>query len=412
MKSKMTKQEKSWMLYDAGNSAYSIAVTTALFPVYFDMFGGTNAMNLGYFNSLASLVIAALSPILGTIADYKGFKKRFFMFFFLLGVVFTSALAVVPKGSWLILAILYIVTAIGFSGANIFYDAFLVDVTTDERMDEVSTKGFAYGYIASVIPFIISLATIYLLGMGNFLGYKLAFVITSLWWGLFTVPFIKNVKQVYGVEPEPQPIKNSFIRLFSTFKKIKQHKLVFAFIIAYFLYIDGVDTIIKMAVPYATELLKLDGNNLMMLLGMLLLIQVIAFPFAILYGKLANKFGTRNIIVLGILTYIVATVFGFFMTQLWHIYILGTLIASAQGGIQALSRSYFAKIIPKDNANEFFGFYNIFGKFAAIIGPFLMSLTVTLTGSTRASILAIVPLFVLGLILFLRLPDEKKIVVE
>ncbi len=412
MKKKITRQELSWMLYDAGNSAYSIAITTALFPVYFKMFEGSNAMNLGYFNSLASLIIAVLSPILGTIADYKGYKKRFFMFFFLLGVVFTSALAVVPEGNWLVLVILYMVTAIGFSGANIFYDAFLVDVTTNDKMDEVSTKGFAYGYIASVIPFIISLLTIYLLGMDDLLGFKLAFVITSLWWGLFTIPFIKNVKQVYGVDPEPKPIKNSFKRLISTFRKIKQHKLVFVFIIAYFLYIDGVDTIIKMAVPYATGLLKLDGNNLMMLLGMLLLIQIIAFPFAILYGKLANRFGTRNIIILGIITYIVATMFGFFMSKLWHIYILGILIASAQGGIQALSRSYFAKIIPKDNANEFFGFYNIFGKFAAIIGPFLMSLTVTITGSTRYSILAIIPLFISGLIVFLRLPDEKKIVVE
>ncbi len=409
MKTKLNKQEVSWMLYDAGNSAYSIAVMTALFPVYFGMFSGTNSMGLGYFNSFASLIIAVLSPILGTIADYKGYKKRFFMFFFLLGVVFTGALAVVPKGSWILLALVYIVTAIGFSGANIFYDAFLVDVTTNDKMDEVSTKGFAYGYIASVVPFIISLILINFIGKDKGLGYQLAFVITALWWGLFTIPFLRNVKQSYGVEPEPQPVKNSFKRLVQTFKKIKQHKVVLMFIAAYFLYIDGVDTIIKMSVPYATKTLNLDANNTFMLLGMLLLIQIIAFPFAILYGKLANKFGTKKIIILGIVTYIVATIFGFFMTQMWHIYILGGLIASAQGGIQALSRSYFAKIIPKNNANEFFGFYNIFGKFAAIIGPFLMSLTADIFHSSRVSILAIIPLFVLGLLVFLRLPDENKI---
>ncbi len=417
MKKKMTKQEISWMLYDAGNSAYSMAITSALFPVYFGMFKGADKMALGYFNSLASLLIALLSPILGTIADYKGYKKRFFLFFFLLGVVFTSALTVVPKDAWVFLAIIYIITSIGFSGANIFYDAFLVDVTTNDKMDEVSTKGFAYGYIASVVPFAISLATIYYIGFDEFLGYQIAFLITALWWALFTVPFIKNVKQVYGVAPEPKPISNSFKRLAETFRKIKMHRVVFMFIIAYFLYIDGVDTIIKMSVPYATSILGSEAENVYMLLGMLLLVQIVAFPFAIMYGKLAGKFGAKKMISVGILTYVFATIFGFFMSQIWHLFVLGFLIGSAQGGIQALSRSYFARIIPKDNANEFFGFYNVFGKFAAIIGPFLMAATADLVGnitgdpiiSARFSILAIIPLFILGLVLFLRLPDEKKI---
>ncbi|MDA3846884.1 MAG: MFS transporter [Vallitaleaceae bacterium] len=407
-KYKLSKKEKSWILYDCGNSAYSIAITTALFPVYFGMFKGGSGMDIGYFNSIASILVALISPILGTIADYKDFKKRFFIFFALLGIIFTGALAVVPDGQWLILVIFYIITAVGFAGSNIFYDSFLVDTTEDDNMDVVSTKGFAFGYIASVIPFLISLIIVFLIGTDQMLGYQLGFVITALWWGLFTIPMIRHVKQIHYVEREPKPIRQSFSRLFRTFKLIKKQKNVWVFIIAYFLYIDGVDTIIKMCVPYATDVLKLDSNDIFLLLGILLLIQIIAFPCAILYGMLAKKYSARRMIIFAISTYIVATLFAFTMTQLWHIFILGAMIGSAQGGIQALSRSYYAKLIPKKNATEFFGFYNIFGKFAAIIGPFLMALTATLSGITRYSILAIIPLFVLGLIVFLQLPKDVE----
>jgi len=405
---KLSKKEKSWILYDCGNSAYSMAITTALFPVYFGMFKGGSNMDIGYFNSIASILVALISPILGTIADYKDVKKRFFAFFALLGIIFTGAIAVVPDGQWQLLIGIYIITAIGFSGANIFYDAFLVDVSVDANMDSVSTKGFAYGYIASVVPFTISLVVVFLIGLDQMLGYQLGFVITALWWGLFTIPMLRDVRQVHYVEREPNPIKNSFIRLGRTFMNIRRHKTVFTFLIAYFLYIDGVDTIIKMAVPYATDSLGLDPTDVFMLLGILLVIQLIAFPCALLYGVLAKKYSTKKMIIVAIITYIITTIFAFMMTQLWHVFILGALIGSAQGGIQALSRSYFAKIIPKNNSNEFFGFYNIFGKFAAIIGPTLMALVATITGVTRYSILAIIPLFILGLIVFLFLPEYQS----
>ncbi len=405
---KLSKKEKSWILYDCGNSAYSMAITTALFPVYFGMFKGGSGMDIGYFNSIASILVALISPILGTIADYKDVKKRFFAFFALLGIIFTGAIAVVPNGQWQLLIGVYIVTAVGFSGANIFYDAFLVDVSVDANMDSVSTKGFAFGYIASVVPFTISLVVVFLIGLDQMLGYQLGFVITALWWGLFTIPMLRHVRQVHYVEREPNPIKNSFIRLGRTFMNIRRHKTVFAFLIAYFLYIDGVDTIIKMAVPYATDSLGLDPSDVFMLLGILLVIQLIAFPCALLYGVLAKRYSTKKMIIVAIITYIITTIFAFTMTQLWHVFVLGGLIGSAQGGIQALSRSYFAKIIPKNNSNEFFGFYNIFGKFAAIIGPTLMALVATITGVTRYSILAIIPLFILGLILFLYLPEYQS----
>ena len=405
---KLSRNERSWILYDCGNSAYSIAITTALLPVYFGMFKGGASMELGYYNSIASILVAVLSPILGTIADYKNFKKRFFLFFFLLGVVFTAALAVVPNGQAVTLAVFYVLTCVGFAGANVFYDAFLVDVSPDERMDSVSSKGFAYGYIASVIPFALSLAIIYTMGFDNMVGFQLAFGITAVWWGLFTIPMLKNVRQTYFIPREKNPVGKSFKRLAATFKNIKQYKIVFAFLAAYFLYIDGVDTIIKMCVPYATSVIGFDSGDVFLMLGILLVIQIIAFPFALLYGRLAKSVGTKRMIIFAVCTYIAACIFAFFMTEVWHMFVLGVLIGSAQGGIQALSRSYYAKIIPKENANEFFGFYNIFGKFAAIIGPALMALIESLTGNARLSIFALLPLFILGLVLFARLPEQRK----
>lgn len=412
---KLTKEERSWVLYDCGNSAYSMAVTTALLPIVFGMFRNVqSSMDLGYFNSIASIFIALISPILGTIADYKDKKKRFFIFFAFLGILSTAALAFVSpsSGQWQLLILFFILSAIGFAGSNIFYDSFLVDITPDNRMDKVSTSGFAFGYIASVIPFGLSLVLVFLLGMDKAIGYQIGFIVTALWWGLLTVPMIRDVKQRHYIESEPDPIGNSFKRLAVTFRNIKQHKTVFIFLIAYFLYIDGVDTIIKMVVPYATTVLGTNALDTFTLLGILLVIQIIAFPCAILYGNLAQKYSARNMIIVAIFTYIISCIAAFFITSVWHIFILGALIGSAQGGIQALSRSYYAKIIPKDQSNEFFGFYNIFGKFAAIVGPAIMALTTTLTGNAKFSILAIIPLFIAGFFVFITLPKDQAKSVE
>lgn len=411
---KLTKEEKSWILYDCGNSAYSMAVTTALLPIVFGMFSNVQSMDLGYFNSIASILIAVLSPILGTIADYKDKKKRFFLFFALIGVFFTAFLAFVApaSGQWQLLVTFYVLSAIGFAGANIFYDSFLVDITNNERMDKVSTRGFAYGYISSVIPFGISLLLILFMGMDKVIGYQIGFIVTALWWGLLTIPMIKDVKQKHYIEPEPQQVINSFKRLACTFKNIRQYKTVFVFLVAYFLYIDGVDTIIKMVVPYATSVLGGNALDTFTLLGILLVIQIIAFPCAIIYGNLAKRYSTRTMIIVGIFTYIISCMAAFFITSVWHVFILGAMIGSAQGGIQALSRSYYAKIIPKEKSNEFFGFYNIFGKFAAIVGPAMMALTTTFTGVAKFSILAIVPLFIAGFFVFITLPKEQSENVE
>jgi len=408
---KLSKEERSWILVDCGNSAYSMAVTTALLPIIFGMFENVkSSMDLGYFNSIASILVAILSPFLGTIADYKDKKKRFFVFFTFLGVFATGALAFVSpsSGQWQLLILFFVLSAIGFAGANIFYDAFIVDVTSDERMDKVSSSGFAFGYISSVIPFGISLALIFFLGMDKAIGYQIGFIITALWWGLLTIPMIKDVKQRHYIEPEPRPVINSFKRLANTLKNIRHHKVVFIFLGAYFFYIDGVDTIIKMVVPYATAVLGGDTLDTFTLLGILLIIQIIAFPCAIIYGNLAKRYSARNMIFVGIFTYIIACVAAYFISTVWHIFLLGALIGSAQGGIQALSRSYYAKIVPKEKSNEFFGFYNIFGKFSAIIGPTVMALTTTITGNARVSILGIIPLFVIGFIIFMALPKDQK----
>lgn len=409
---KLSKEEKSWILVDCGNSAYSMAVTTALLPIMFGMFDNVNrSMDLGYFNSIASILVAILSPVLGAVADYKDKKKRFFIFFTCLGVLATASLAFVApaSGQWQLLILLFILSAIGFAGSNIFYDAFIVDVTSDERMDKISSLGYAFGYISSVIPFGISLGIIFLLGMDKSIGYQTGFIITALWWGLLTIPMVKDVKQIHYVEPQQHLIRSSFKRLAVTFKQIRQYKAVFCFLGAYFFYIDGVDTIIKMVVPYTTVVLGQDALDTFSLLGILLIIQVIAFPCAVLYGNLAKKFSARIMIIIGIFTYVTTCIAAFFISSLWHVFVLGAMIGSAQGGIQALSRSYYAKIIPKEKSNEFFGFYNIFGKFSAILGPTLMSLITAITGDARWSILGIIPLFLIGFLIFMMLPKEQEI---
>ena len=402
-----SKKELSWILYDCANSAYSMAITTALFPIYFGMVGG-NEMNLGYYNSFASIIIAVISPILGTIADFKGMKKKLFTLFSLIAIFSTLFLSFAGEFGLPLLMAFFVLGSVTFAGSNIFYDAFLVDVTNDERMDKISTAGFAYGYIASVIPFMFCLGAVLIFGMKNPLGYQIGFVITSVWWLTLTIPMYKKIDQIYGVEPVPNPVRESFSTVFHTLKKIEKNKVVVIFLCSYFLYIDGVDTIIKMVIPYATSVLDADKFNTLVLLGILIYVQIVAFPFAIIYGRLASKFGTRTMIKVGIITYMVSVIFAYFMSNLVHVFVLSTFIASAQGGIQALSRSYYAKIIPKENANEFFGFYNIFGKFAAIIGPFIMSLITTITHNPRYSILGIIPLFVVGYLIMLQLPKEER----
>jgi MFS transporter, UMF1 family len=415
MMKRFSKEENSWVFYDWANSAYSIIISTAVFPLFYKS-AATNAgvspadstAYLGYTVAIATFILAMLSPILGTIADYQGYKKKFFTFFFALGVTFTAILAFVPSDQWLLLLIFYTVAAIGSAGSNVFYDAFLTDVTTEERMNKVSSRGFGFGYIGSTIPFIISIAIIVLsqngtLPLSTTVASKIAFIITAIWWGMFSIPLIKNVHQRYFIKREQRPVVNSFKRLGKTLKEIKQYRALFLFLLAYFFYIDGVGTIITMSTAYGTDL-GITATNLLIIL---FVTQVVAGPFAILYGRLAERFTGKKMLYVGISIYIVVCIYAYFLETTLDFWILAMLVASSQGGIQALSRAYFAKLIPKKNSNEFFGFYNIFGKFASILGPLLVGVTAQVTGDSSSGVFSLIILFIIGLIILAFVPEPK-----
>lgn len=402
------------MLYDLANSAFSIIVSTAIFPIYFKSVAesaGVSSVDgtayYGYAVSLATFILALLGPVLGTIADYKGMKKKFFVFFFALGVLGTASLAL-PFASWVLLAVFYVIATVGSSGANIFYNSFLTDITEEKRFDEVSAKGFAVGYIGSVIPFVAAIAVIFLTQAGIIplsvgAASQIAFLITALWWGLFTIPFLKNVKQVYYVEREGQIILGSFKRLWQTFKDIRQYRNILIFLIAYFFFIDGVGTIINMSTAYGTDV-GLDATGLLVAL---LVVQIVAAPFAVLFGKLARKFGRKNMLYVAILVYTFVCIFALFLDTLIEFWFLALMVGTVQGGIQAISRSFYASMVPKDKSNEFFGFYNIFGKFASVLGPFLLAVTTQLTGSSTYGVFSIIILFIIGFVVLLFVKEEK-----
>ena len=412
---KFSKEEKSWALYDWGSSAYSIIITTAVFPIYYKASATEAGVSLsdstaylGYTIAIFTFILAMIGPILGTIADYQGMKKKFFTAFFLLGTISTALLAFVPSDNWLLMLICYVFAALGATGANLFYDAFIVDVTTEKRMNSVSAFGYGLGYIGSTIPFILSIAVILLAQNGILpisvtVASRIAFLITAVWWACFSLPMFRHVRQLHYIEREPNPVHQSFKRLGKTIREIRQYRALFLFLIAYFFYIDGVGTIISLSTAYGTDL-GLSATNLLIVL---FVTQVVAAPFAILYGRLANRFTGKKMLYVGICVYIVVCIYAFFLETITDFWILAMLVATSQGGIQALSRSYFGKLVPKENSNEFFGFYNVFGKFAAITGPLLVAVTSQVTGNSSMGVFSLVILFVIGLIVLSRVPEPK-----
>lgn len=412
---KYSKEEKSWALYDWGSSAYSIIITTAVFPIYYKASAtgagvslSDSTAYLGYTIAIFTFILAMIGPILGTIADYEGMKKRFFVGFFLLGTISTALLAFIPNENWLLMLICYVFAALGATGANLFYDAFIVDVTTEKRMNSVSSFGYGLGYIGSTIPFILSIAIILLsqngvLPISVTIASRIAFLITAIWWIVFSIPMFRHVKQVHYIKREPRLVRQSFKRLGKTIREIRQYRALVLFLIAYFFYIDGVGTIIALSTAYGTDL-GLDSSSLLIVL---FVTQVVAAPFAILYGRLANRFTGKKMLYVGICVYIVICIYAFFLETITDFWILAMLVATSQGGIQALSRSYFGKLVPKENSNEFFGFYNIFGKFAAILGPLLVAVTSQVTGKSNMGVFSLVVLFVIGLIVLSRVPEPK-----
>ena len=373
-----TRAEKSWMMYDWANSAHSVVVVTIL-PIFYESLthNSTEAVaRWGTGTSVAMLIIALFAPILGVLGDFQHWKKRLFTGFVILGVLACAAMAPVPflqvdanaEALGLALLILYILSTVGFAGANLYYDSFLPEVTTNERMDRVSTVGYGLGYIGgSTIPLLIFLL-MNLAGIAMNLCLSVAFGLTAVWWVVFTIPLWKNVHQTHFVPRRQGVLKESMKNLASTARRIVRNKTMLVFLLAYFFYIDGVGTIIHMSTIYGSAL----GIDATQMLLALLLVQVLGLPFALVYTRLAARFGARTMVGVGILIYSGVCVFGFFVQQAWQFWVLAILVSTSQGGIQALSRSVFGKMLPeKERSSEFFGFYDIFGKFSAIMGPAL-----------------------------------------
>lgn len=402
---KFSKEEKSWILYDVGNSAFTLLMATIM-PIYFNYLAETAGLTeveylayWGYAASITTLIVALLGPVCGSIADTKGLKKPIFLTALLIGAGGCVALGLAKQ--WMIFLIVFVIAKVGYSSSLIFYDAMLTDVTTEEKMDQVSSLGYALGYVGSCIPFLICLVLV--LGGSNIgismdTAMMIAFVITAAWWILLSFPLLKTYKQVYYVEKKPHVVAESFKRLGRTFRNVKQEKKIFIFLLAFFFYIDGVYTIIDMATAYGSAL-GLDTTGLLIAL---LVTQIVAFPFAILFGRLAKKYKAESLITVCIAAYFGIAVFAYFLENQVQFFILAVLVGMFQGGIQALSRSYFTKIIPAKRAGEYFGLMDICGKGAAFIGTAVVSGVSQLTGDINKGVGAIAVFFVLGMILFRR----------
>lgn len=403
MKHLLNKRTFSWALYDWANSAYATIVMAVFFQLLFSNYwftqpGGNSTTPLGIANAIGSLVIVVLAPILGAIADRGGLKKHFLFFFTTLGVLFTCALYFVHAGEWMLALTVFVLGGIGFAGANVFYDAMLVDVTSSDKFDIVSAVGYALGYLGGGLVLVIGIlfyAKKEWFGFSDDNQAQLAsFILTGVWWALFSIPLLLNVKEqrTRHQESVTVAIGHGVKQIRQTFREIRNLKMVFLFLAAYWLYIDGVDTIIRMATDYGKRL-GFDDANLILAL---LITQFVGFPAAILYGKFGEKFGTKRALLLAVSIYIGVTVYGYSMDNVREFYILAITVGLVQGGIQSLSRSLYARIIPGNKSAEFFGFYNMLGKLAAVLGPLLMAIVSQLTGSPRLSILSIIILFVAG----------------
>lgn len=503
---RFNQKERSWILYDWANSVYATNIMAAIFPTIFVSFAGSRGdVWWGYGTSIATLVIALLAPVLGSIADYKGMKKKLFTIFMLLGVVSTALIAL--TGDWRVMLIGYIVSKIGFSGSNLFYDSFLTDVTTNERMDKVSSWGYAMGYIGgSTIPFVLSIIVLMTMGYSNLFAQKFSILITSVWWLVFSIPFLKNVEQIHYIEKSGRlTLKETFGNVLTTARDIATHRGLLLFILAYFFYIDGVGTVISISTAYGSAL----GLGATGMILALLVTQIVAMPSSILFAKLAKRISTRRALLIAISVYMLICLVGFFMgfslephqtayqdafvqertaieadfpsasyddsegvlnalktymdkaekaitgsdeslldqlaLQLKNgsekdtalaaqaqqglstrliafrddsigiirqytdaigfssklFWAMAVLVGTMQGGIQAVSRSYFGKLVPKKRSNEYFGFFDIFGKFATVIGPLLYAVVGSLTGRSSFGALCLLFLFLAGFIILI-----------
>ena len=404
-KFKLTRGEKAWVLYDIGNSAFIMLIST-LIPIYFNALaegGGISSSNYlaywGYAGSIATLIVAFSAPVLGTLADRKNMKRVLFVISLVVGVLGCALLGF--AWGWLSFLVIFIIAKVGYSSCNVFYDAMLPEITTEARMDKVSSHGYAFGYIGSCIPFIACLAIVLLhdkLGLSQPTAMMVAFLLTAVWWVLMTVPLLRTYKQTAYSESAGAKLSETFKRLGRTFKNIRAEKNIFVFMLAFFFYIDGVYTISEMATAYGTAV-GLDTTGLLLAL---LLTQFVAFPFAILFGRLAAKYSTGLLIKICIVAYTCIALFAIFLTSQWQFWTLAVAVGMFQGGIQALSRSYFAKIIPAEKSGEYFGLFDICGKGAAFLGTLIVAVVSQITDSENIGVGAIAVIFIIGFAIFCR----------
>ena len=412
---KYTKQERNWVMYDVGNSAL-VLFNTSVVPIYFDAINtGASSAELvtawANAQTVASLVVALLMPVLGSLADYAGNKIKFFLGFFLTGLVLCFAQAI-PMGAMPFLVV-YVLCTIGLNSSMTFYDAMLPDITTDDRMDTVSSSGYAWGYIGSCVPFIVCILLILVgpsaLGLDMLFCVQVSFIITGIWWLAFTVPLVRTYKQRYAKELAPGEtfggeVVKTIRGLGTTMRRIAEDRAILIYMIAFFFYIDGVHTVISMATTYGTSL-GLDSTALILAL---LVTQFVAFPSAIAYGSLAKKYGTLRMILIAVAAYVgIVLLAAFFLKSEVEFWILAVVVGMFQGGIQALSRSYFGKLIPKERSNEYYGFFDIFGRYASVMGTLLVSVVTSLTGDASLGVLSIGILLVVGFVMLIRLSRIK-----
>ncbi len=403
MKFKLTSLEKKWVLYDVGNSAFTMMVST-IFPIYFNALAegaGISDVNYlaywGYATSICTLIVAILGPTLGAVADTKNFKKIIFSICMGIGVFGCVMLGFLS--SWIWFLGVFVLAKTGYSASLIFYDAMLTDVTEPERMDSVSSHGYAWGYIGSCVPFIACLGIVLgadKLGIGTQTAMILAFMITAFWWLGSSVPLLRSYRQKYFAEAEGHVVRNSFKRLGRTFLELAKQKHIFVFLLAFFFYIDGVYTVIDMATAYG-QALGLDSTGLLLAL---LVTQIVAFPCVLIFSRLVKKVRPETIITICIAAYFCIAVYAYWLDTQFDFWLLAVLVGMFQGTIQALSRSYFAKIIPAEKSGEFFGIYDICGKGASVIGTALVSVLSQLTGSINIGVSALSVMFLIGLVLF------------
>ena len=402
---KLNGKEKRWILYDVGNSAFVLLVATII-PIYFNYLAGKAGLSdvdylayWGYAASICTVIVAILGPILGTIADTKGYKKPIFMISILIGTIACSLLGLMVQ--WMAFLIVFLIAKVGFSVSLIFYDSMLSDITDEERMDYVSSQGYAWGYIGSCVPFVLCLVIVLgsdPLGIRMETAMGIAFVLVAVWWLLMSLPLLKNYEQKYYVEKKPHAIAQSFKRLGETFKNMKEEKQIFMFLLAIFFYIDGVYTIIDMATAYGSAL-GLDSTGLLLAL---LVTQIVAFPCAIIFGNLSYRIRTEKLIIVCIFAYLGIAIFAVFLKTQLQFWILAILVGMFQGGIQALSRSYFTKIIPEEHSGEYFGLMDICGKGASFVGTTIVSIVSQLTGNISMGVGMIAILFCIGIVIFLK----------